>query len=470
MGPRPLRESIRAGCNGVDANGLSLTRCPLAARPAAPSIVTQRAKLLCPTALLAASPNNDPKPSGTYRINPTAALIALEHKSLNRRKFEMPIVTLNAAFCAAAQCEPGKKKTDYYSDAQVGFGLECRSSGKKSYFQRYHDPNGRQRQVTIAGYSDAKFEDARKAAQRIRSEAVLGGDPAAKKEKVKAVFLYRELAEMHLAHAASHHRSDGSQRILKNHVIPRFGKLRLDEIKQQDITRWLAEKRQGGMAPASIAKIRTTLSKSFELARQWELFDGNPTRHCPKEAYNNARERYLTSDEANALRLACECSTNPRLAPIVGLLLLTGARKSELLKAKWSDIDLEKRTWTLNMTKNGRGRHVPLSQAAMDIIGQLPRYDGCPWLLANPLTMLPFTDIKRSFMEARKKAGLDDVHIHDLRHSYASALVNAGVDLYQIGTLLGHRNVASTQRYAHVDSSTLMAAAEAGAAKLNVNW
>ena len=381
----------------------------------------------------------------------------------------MPKVQLTAAFCATAQCEPGKRKTDYYSDAYIGFGIEVRISGSKSYFQRYHDQNGRQRQVTIAKYSDAKFEDAKKMAQKIRSEAVLGGDPALKKEKKKAIPLYRELAEMHLTYAATHHRSDGAQRILKNHVIPRFGKMRLDEIKQQDITKWLAEKRQE-MAPASVAKLKTTLSKSFELARQWELFDGNPTKHAWSEKYNNARERYLTSDEANALKLACDCSPNQLLSAIVGLLMTTGARKSELLKAKWSDIDLVKRTWTLNMTKNGRGRHVPLSQAAMDIICKLPRYPGCSWLLANPRTMLPFSDIKRSFMQARKLAGLDDICLHSLRHSYASALAGSGVDLYTVGKLLGHVNVASTARYAHLANDTLMAAAEAGAAKLNVNW
>lgn len=232
----------------------------------------------------------------------------------------------------------------------------------------------------------------------------------------------------------------------------------------------MAEKRRSGLAEASIEKVRLLFSRSFELARQWELFDGNPVKHVPRVKFNNARERYFSSEEANALRLACECSPNPLLASIVGLLLYTGARKSELLKAKWSDFDLEKRTWTLNMTKNGRGRHVPLSQAAMDIIGQLPKYPDCPWLLVNARTPLPLTDIKRSFMAARKLAGLDDVHMHDLRHSYSSALVNAGVDLYQIRSLLGHGNVASTQRYAHVNNSTLMAAAEAGAAKLNVNW
>ncbi|MCO4092872.1 MAG: tyrosine-type recombinase/integrase [Sphingorhabdus sp.] len=382
----------------------------------------------------------------------------------------MPVLKIDAAFCAIAQCEPGKKKTDYYSNTQTGFGLECRPSGKKTYFQRYM-VDGKLKQKAIAAYGEITFDQARKAGQRLRSEAVLGGDPSAKQAKRIAIPLYRELAHQHLTHAASYQRSyDSTRRIIHNHVLPRWGKLRLDEIKQQDVTAWLMAKRQSGLAPATVEKIRIMFSRSFELARQWQLFDGNPVKYVPRVKFNNARERYLTSDEANALKLACECSANPQLKHIVGLLLLTGARKSELLKAKWSEIDIDKRTWTLNMTKNGRGRHVPLSQAAMDIIGQLPRYPDCPWLLPNPQTLLPFTDIKRSFMEARKLAGLDDVHIHDLRHSYASALVNAGINLYQIGSLLGHQNVASTQRYAHVDSSTLMAAAEAGAAKLNVNW
>ena len=381
----------------------------------------------------------------------------------------MPIVTLNAAFCAAAQCDPSKRRVDFYSDAHVGFGLECRASGSKTYFQRYHDPNGKQRQVTIAMYGEVTFDQARKMAQKIRSEAVLGGDPAGKKGAKKTIPLYRELAEMHLTYAANHHRSDGAQRIIKNHLIPHWGPKRLDEVKQQDITKWLAEKRQE-MAPASVAKIITTFSKSFELARQWELFDGNPTKRCWSEKYNNSRERYLTSDEANALKLACECSPNPQLKNIVALLLLTGARKSELLKAKWTDIDIDKRTWTLNMTKNGRRRHIPLSQGAMAVIGQLPRYDGCPWLLANKQTMLPFTDIKRSWMQARKAAGLNDVHLHDLRHSFASNLVNGGVDILRVSRLMGHVNLASTSRYSHLAADQLLAASEAGSAHMNVDW
>lgn len=382
----------------------------------------------------------------------------------------MPVLKIDAAFCAIATCEPGKKKTDYYSNTQTGFGLECRPSGKKTYFQRYM-VEGKLKQKAIAAYGEVTFDQARKAGQRLRSEAVLGGDPSAKQAKKKAIPLYKELAEQHLTDAASYQRSyDSTRRIIHNHVLPRWGKLRLDEIKQQDVTAWLTEKRQSGLAPATVEKIRIMFSRSFELASQWQLFDGNPVKYVSRVKFNNARERYLTSDEANALRLACECSANPQLKHIVGLLLLTGARKSELLKAKWSDIDIDKRTWTLNMTKNGRGRHVPLSQAAMEIIGQLPRYEDCPWLLPNPQTRLPFTDIKRSFMEARRLAGLNDLHIHDLRHSYASALAGSGVDLYTVGKLLGHVNVASTARYAHLANDTLMAAAEVGAAKLNVNW
>ena len=382
----------------------------------------------------------------------------------------MPIVKLDAAFCATAQCEPGKKKTDYFSSTQIGFGLESRPSGKKTYFQRY-TVDGKLKQKAIAAYGEVTLEQAKKAGQRLRSEAVLGGDPSAKQAKAKSIPIYSELAKQHLAHAATYQRSfDSTRRIIQNHVLPRWGKLRLNEIKQQDVTAWLAEKRQSGLAEATIEKIRIMFSRSFELSRQWEMFDNNPVKYVPRVKFNNARERYLTSEEAERLRLACECSANPQLKYIVGLLLLTGARKSELFNAKWSDIDLDRQMWTLNMSKNGRGHHRPLSTAAMSIIRQLPRYPDCPWLIPNPQTLLPFTDVKRSFMQARKLARLDDVHLHTLRHSYAAALASSGVTLAIIGKLLNHASVQSSARYGHLANETLMAAAEVGAAKLNVDW
>lgn len=383
----------------------------------------------------------------------------------------MPKAKLDAAFCLTAQCQPGKRKTDYYSEAMPGFVLECRSTGGKTFYQRYQTSSGSQRQIKIAAYGDITFEQAKKAAQKIRSEAVLGGDPAADKAKAKAIPLYAELAAQHLAEAKLYQRSyDSTERIINNHVLPRWGTKRLDEIKQQDVAKWLAEKRAGGLAPATVEKIRTMFSRSFELAKQWHLYDRNPVQAVPRVKYNNARERYLTSEEAERLRLACECSNNPNLKKIVGLLILTGARKSELLHAEWQHIDLERRSWKLPMTKNGKGRHVPLSQPAMDIINQLPKFAGCPYLLPNPKTLKPYSDIKRGWEAARKLAGLEDVHLHDLRHTAASWMVGAGIDIYTVGKIIGHSSIVSTQRYAHLADDKLMAAVSAGASKLDVSW
>ncbi len=120
------------------------------------------------------------------------------------------------------------------------------------------------------------------------------------------------------------------------------------------------------------------------------------------------------------------------------------------------------------MSKTGKSRHVPLSQAAVDVIEQLPRFDGCPHLVPNPETRLPFVSIKHSWQTARKAAGLSDLHIHDLRHSAASFMINAGIDLYAVGKVLGHADHKSTMRYSHLADSTLLAAVEAGAANMRL--
>jgi site-specific recombinase XerD len=106
----------------------------------------------------------------------------------------------------------------------------------------------------------------------------------------------------------------------------------------------------------------------------------------------------------------------------------------------------------------------------LDIIKRLPKFDDCPYLLPNPRTLKPYNDIKRAWQEARKLAELDDLHLHDLRHSVVSFVINAGIYLYTVGRMIGHVSVASTNFYSHLANDMLMAAAEAGAAKLDVNW
>jgi integrase len=217
-----------------------------------------------------------------------------------------------------------------------------------------------------------------------------------------------------------------------------------------------------------VEKIRITFNRSFELALKWNLpgITANPVRGITRPKFSNQRSRYLTAGEAQRLFRAVERSANPQLKHIVGLLLLTGARKNELLKAQWQHVDFDRHAWFIPDSKTGKSRHVPLSQAAVDILGKLPRWGGCPWLLPNPATLKPYTDIKRAWMTARDEAQLPDVRIHDLRHSFASFAVNAGVDLFAVGKVLGHADHQSTMRYSHLANDTLMAAVEAGAAKM----
>lgn len=382
----------------------------------------------------------------------------------------MPKVKLDGTFCLTAQCEPGKKKTDYYDTVTRGFVLEVRSSGGRSYYLRYQDEHGAQRQHKIAAYGDITFDKARKEAQRLRAQVVLGGDPGASKKEKKAVPLYSTLAEQHLAHAKTYQRSyDTTAMYVNRHILPKWGKHRLTDITQQGVAQWLADKAAEGLAPATVEKIRVILGRSFELAKQWGMAgsDKNPTRGVPRRKFSNARNRSLNAHEIGRLRLATAQSRNQALSAIVDLLLLTGARVSELLSAEWQHVDIERRSWLIPMTKNGRARHVPLSRDALAVIGKIERKTNAKFLF--PGRIKPddhLTTIKHAWETARREAKLGDLRIHDLRHAAASAMVSAGIDLYAVGRVLGHVDHASTQRYAHLANDTLLAAVEAGAKKM----
>jgi integrase len=385
----------------------------------------------------------------------------------------MPKATLSNTFCLTAHCPKGKAKVDFWDNITTGFCLEVRSSGGKTYYMRYQDAHDRQRQHKIGGYGDITFEQARKEAKRLRSDITLGGDPASAKKQVQAVPTYGELAAQHLAHAKTYQRSyDTTEMYVRRHILPRWGKLRLTEIRQQDVAQWLAEKTGEGLAPATVEKIRVIFGRSWELGIEWGTPGAtrNPTHGIKRPPINNARERYLSEDEVRRLQKTVAASRNTQLKFIVGLLLLTGARVSELLNAQWDHVDLKRRTWLIPTSKTGKARHVPLSQAASDLIRQIHRVGRTPHLLPNPDTLKPFTSIKHAWQTARRDAGLGDLRIHDLRHSAASFMINAGIDLFAVGRVLAHADHKSTMRYSHIANETMLAAVEAGAAGQNVDW
>jgi integrase len=383
----------------------------------------------------------------------------------------VPKIKLDHITAMTLQCLPNKKKTDYYDEAVTGFVLECRSTGGRTYYLRYEDAAGRQKQHKIGRYEDVTFAAAKKAAQKLRSQVVMGGDPGAAKAAVKAIPLYSELAKMHLADAELHQRSySTTEMYVRRHILPKWGKVRLTEMNGRAIAQWLAVKADEGLAPATVVKIKAILGRSFELGLRWGVpgCDKNPVRGVQSKPLNNARERFLSAEEATRLRTAAASSKNTQLPMIIDLLLYTGCRVRELLDARWENVDLDRRVWFIPTSKTGKSRHVPLSKAAVDVVGLLPRFADCPWLVPNPDTLQPFVSIKHAWQGARQAAGLPGLRIHDLRHSAASFMVNSGVDLFAVGKVLGHASYQSTQRYSHLANDTLLAAVEAGAAKQNL--
>jgi integrase len=146
---------------------------------------------------------------------------------------------------------------------------------------------------------------------------------------------------------------------------------------------------------------------------------------------------------------------------IVPMLIVTGARKREVLDARWEDFDFERRSWRIHTTKLGRPRHVPLSDSAVALLNSVPRFERCEWAFPNPKTKEPFVDIYYAWNTVRKAAGLAEVRIHDLRHSFASFLVNSGRTLYEVQHLLGHTQIKTTARYSHLSQDTLLDASNA---------
>ena len=147
-----------------------------------------------------------------------------------------------------------------------------------------------------------------------------------------------------------------------------------------------------------------------------------------------------------------------------------GARKRELLDPKWEHFDLDRRLWRIPTAKNGKACHVPTSSAMLAVLAQVPRIEGCTYVVPNPKTKLPFVSVFCSWNTARKAAGLPEVRMHDLRHSMASNMVNAGRSIYEVAKTLGHTQLKTSQRYSHLSNETLLAAVDAAAGATGTQW
>lgn len=378
----------------------------------------------------------------------------------------MPSITLDSNVVKNAVCPAGKGRLDLYDTIISGFMVEIRASGNKTYYLRYRDAHGKQKQYKIGDAKSLTFEQARSAAQTLRAKVVLGQNPAKERATTKLVPTLEEfVTKRYMPYIKGYKRSwNTDDSFLRNHILPRFGTLHLDEITCEDIIHF-----HRGLgktyAPATANRAVIMLRYMFNLIKRWEIqgVNKNPAQGIQLFELNNKRERYLTAGEAQRLKESIQLSENTQLPYIVSLLLLTGCRKRELLDACWEHFDLERCLWRIPISKTGKARHVPLSEAALQVLQQLPRFDHCHYLVPNPKTQKPYQNIFRSWDTARNRAGMPELRIHDLRHSFASFLINAGRSLYEVQNILGHTQIVTTQRYAHLSKTTLLEAVNAAA-------
>lgn len=372
----------------------------------------------------------------------------------------MPKLDLTQAFVKKTKVPESLNSIDHYDERMPGLLLKVLPSGRKTYYIRYKNPKKVNCQRKIGNAEILSLSQARALARRKLAEVAMGEDPFkdaplnlsptleafAENDYIPYVKTYKKSWEMDISR-------------IRNHLLPYFGTMCMKDIEKRDVVQ-LINDQLPTYKPGSINRVIILLRYMFNLAIKWEI-EGvfrNPTAGIPLLKENNQVERFLSAEEAKALLIAIKASKNPMLQHIVSMLILTGARKREVLDAKWEDFDMERTSWRIPNTKAGKARIVPLSDTATALLTKLRKKKRSPYAFANPITLKPYKSIYYSWHTARKEAGLDDVRIHDLRHSFASFLVNAGRSLYEVQTLLGHTQIKTTQRYAHLSTTSLRAA------------
>ena len=342
-----------------------------------------------------------------------------------------------------------------------GLVVEVRSTGGKTYYLNYRDNRGKQRLYKLANAADVTPTQARQLCERQRTQLAMGTDIAEERTAQRhcprlRTFFY----EQYLPYAKSYKRSWATDvSYYETHIDGCMGDLHMDRVTKHDVIT-LMNKASARLSASSSYRLFVLVRYLFNLAIRWNVgsIKHNPTKDHALPRINNHRERYLSKEETQQLLDAINQSRNPMLKYIIPILLLTGARKREVLDARWTDFDVERRFWRIPHTKAGTERFVPLSDAVTVLLATIPRLYNCPYVFANPNTQQPYVAIYYSWHTARKHAGLADVRLHDLRHSFASFLVNAGCSLYEVQKLLGHSSAKMTQRYSHLSQPSLLRA------------
>ncbi len=254
-------------------------------------------------------------------------------------------------------------------------------------------------------------------------------------------------------------------RSFKKHLVPFFGPMKLTEVRPQHIVEYKRQRLVTGIRPATLNREISCLSKAFALAvREWEWVRENPCSRVSRERENNKRIRWLRGEEEARLMETCA----EEIKDIVVFAIHTGMRMDEILSLKWEEVSLSAKTATVSKSKNYEARTIPLDDEAMAVLRDRHRQRAIHVLHVFPSstgTKLDGNNLRKIFRKALDDAGIKDFRFHDLRHTYGTRLAQAGVDIYTIAKLMGHKDIATTMRYLHHTVDSLRANLERAMAR-----
>ena len=368
------------------------------------------------------------------------------------------------------------RDTVFWDGALTGFGVRVYPGGGKVYVAQARGPKGSKR-VTVGRHGVVGAAEARRRAALVIARVKAGEDPAVPDPSPAArraagptvADLAARYLEEHVAARCKPGTARTARTAVNRHILPALGRLPLAAVERARVT-GLHHGLHG--APAMANLVVDTLSHMYALAAGWGLVPEG-TDPCRSVARYPARrrERFLTDAEFDRLgRALAEAEArggaSPAAVAAIRLLMLTGCRKNEILTLRREDVDLDAGALRLADAKTGP-RTVLLSSAAAAVLAGLPRGPGDnPWVVPGRKPGARLRDVDGAWRTIRARAGLDDVRLHDLRHSYASRALALGESLPTIGRLLGHSRIETTARYAHLARDSVREAAARVAASI----
>ena len=346
-----------------------------------------------------------------------------------------------------------------YDDELAGFGLRVTKAGTKAFIINYHI-NKRERRFTIGSYPTWSAGAAREEAKRLRRQIDQGEDPLEIRNERRAApdvgELWIEYEKIHLPTLSPKSQVDQAG-MWKNFILPSLKAVQVRDLTSIHVDRLHAKVSETGATRAN--RVLEVLRKALNLAIRWQWIEKNAADGFRRNT-EHSRERYLTVEEYDRVYAALDHMPNQSAANAIRLLILTGARRGEVLGLEWSDLDLGPGIWTVPPHKNKTRtkKRLPLSDKAILLL-QAMKEDAATSLVFPTGNDTPLPDINRPWRWLCDETKLKSLRVHDLRHSFASVLVSSGETLETIGKLLGHKQHQTTMRYAHLMDDPLRRAA-----------